>query len=88
MVPSGHDAELPDLSGPGLRGGAGASDWGRSLPSGPPQAWSPSFDEFAPAESADAQATAPPTVGPEDVSPRPEAARRPGRPRPRSPRPS
>ena len=77
MVPSGHDAELPDLSGPGLRGGAGVLRLGQVAPLGSSQAWSPSFDEFAPVESADAQATAPPTVGPEDVSPRPEAARRP-----------
>ena len=71
--PPGTTPGFQTYPAPGYAGGPATSDWGRPLPSGPSQAWSPSFDEFAPVESADARATAPPTVGPEDVSPHPEA---------------
>ncbi len=70
--PPGTSPSFQTYPAPGYAGGPASSDWGRSTPSGPQQAWNPTFDEFAPVEPADARATPTPTVGPEDVPPRPE----------------
>ena len=46
--PPGTTPGFQTYPAPGYAGGPATPDWGRSLPSGPSQAWSPSFDEFAP----------------------------------------